>query len=393
MNDLEARFAQIDAKIVRLKHADSDYQALTSRIDPAFEVDHVTQKFNRGRDTFLKQLDAELAQLSKSSFQAQTRPRLYLKTKLAGQPLLVTCLAESLFIRGEFTMFQRLKYLHVYNSTEEIDLEWRIHDDLTTRFELDSQNLFCFYRVPFHHRLVISDNEHGQLIMLDRNLNLIRRLKIGKKTSCRHLKVTPTRILTVMFMDGMKSCHIHVFDFALKLLYSKKLTSNSVIFIEFSADFIYYKSRDSQTYVMLNLELNEVGRQGDLLNSWSVVLHSLTRNRAVVQNNVTREMQILLNAGDDQEFDDKENSLRVICSVKLDQKICLKIFVDAAFNVYMLYKSSRSGDDARIRLRCYDPDGRFLFERFMDMCSRHGLFECQHESLYFFDVFYKKFVV
>jgi hypothetical protein len=389
MNDLDATFARIDLKIAHLKETDLRHKHLISCINTSLSLDHVIEQLHSRRDRLLAKINQELQNLSKSASFVVCKPHIYLKqNQNVDFSTFWSALTENLRVNHELTMFKKLKYFHIYDSSEQIDLEPR-KDFLYDRHKLFIYNPLHFYRIPVKNRLIIEDNFNDKLLLLDRNFNLIRSVYYNSYKYKSTLEVTSSRLLVTSKKKRQNMAYFCTFDFDLKLLNSRKVISNESTFVQFSADCICYKSRD---YVILDQDLNVIGRLGDILHNWNIVLHALTMQRVVLQNNITREVQIAINSTD---LTDKENHLKVLSSVKLDHTVCLKIFVDSESNVYMVYKrlNDESGVSGDLNIRCYDSNGRLVFDRVFELAARFRVYDVKGESLYFFDAAHARTIV
>jgi hypothetical protein len=342
----------------------------------------------------LKQIDAEFSIIIAKSFRrCGAETRLYLKTPhdhttLKPHPTGV------LSYLNELSIFKKLKYFPLYGQSEEISLKDSM-TELNELYHLTLENRFCFYRLALN-RILIKDNEVKQLMLLDNKFRLIKTLRFAVECFCWQLKLIKSRVVFTLFDISSKSSFIYVADDGLNLMHSRKLSSSRSPFVEFSADTIYFKSWKSNAYIVMDLQLKVIDRvDTPLLTGSGVVLHSLTGERAVVQSNLTREIQITSRGGTDE---DKENQVRVVRVIKLEKAtLCRKVFVDAEANVYILSNTVEVEPELPPRidsgvLSCYDMNGRFEFQRCIDLFARFKIFEAQGEDLYFSDQFHTKTV-
>jgi hypothetical protein len=396
MNILAARFNNIDSKIQNIKELlVVNSVNLENKIQTVFEHDYQASKINLKRNELLDHVSKQ----ETSKKHQKIKNRIYLKVCCKEDQLeyyLKQIHLNCMFnYKNEFKLAQKFYYLNLYtNFIDHVSLLNHM-DDLTEKYKLSRADRFCFYQINLD-KYLIRDNANKQILITDKKLNLIKMIRFNENCFCWQLNIINQCIVFTLFNLVMKKYFIYVFDLNLKLLSSKNLKCDtSSVFVDFCASNIYYKCPLKQTYIILDLRLNEIGRL-NLGNDSGLFLHSLLDQRIIIQNNFTREIQILSRSLIPNE-EDKENNndsnldrVHLIKSIKIEKTICLKVLVDLELNVYIV---ERSMQDNLIYLVCYNKLGRFIFKKTIDLFNRYKNFEIQNERIYFGNDDFVKMIV
>ena len=384
---IEETFRRISIKVLNVKQkVVLNSEEVVSSIDASFSLEPQIYHINRFRQLLLDKLNRAFENKHNPFENMRKESRIYLRgnqnslTSLSIPSLLDQF--DYLRISNDLKLFQKFRYFQFFNCVQEISLA----DEMGMLKETYKFDQFTFYLFS-ETRFLIKDNDNNRLLIFNKKLKLLHTKSFNKSCSCWHLNVVQSRIVFTLFDTDSKNYFIYVLDSRLNLINRRKLSKTRTVYVGFCENNIYYSCPLSSNYILLDLNLN-VMKEFNLNMSASVLMHSLSERRVILQNNMTREIQVF---NVDKERIGKENSMLLIRAIKLDKFLCVKMFLDTDLNVYMLEKSLA---DNLIYLVCYNLNGSFLFRKLLPIFNDFKNLEIlKNDQVYFSNNYYVKRIV
>jgi hypothetical protein len=379
LHEIEKIFQKLDAKLAdfcQKNETSQNFDFIASQIEKVFDLDSQKTRLNRKRSKLIRELDQRLENdLSnhksktwltyfkhKSEEKIQNQLVEAIASKVNKQSSFVQVLLNMfqlgrLFVKDEFTVLKKLRYMSLYFDYTTHDLEMRSE----------------FYQLT-KDKYVLYDVKKYELCLVSRSMLLLKKVKVHPIYNLIFVDIHNGQLVVTMNNHGCspRKAFIYLFDENLDLLDTR--IDENLVYSNVSSEKkkLVYSDLSTSKFVLLDRDLSfietydynsEAIESTNIIHLHSDTIYSLISSRGLVQIN-DRKSGDLIKEIDVTRF--------------LPNFFTLWIKIDYSGNIYIFVRVVFH------HLLCFDMHGEFLFQRIVFTLNRYSHMEFMDDNVYFF---------